>query len=292
MRMSRRVLFAVSFVMSVFGQVDPARAVENRLNIHLELGPNLTLDQPGFQGTEKQALVATGGLHLRFTFEYALSEWLGLEAGWSPDLLVAQFESRITGRQSVVLGARFRPWWSRSNQYLLQRNNSAKLGISDLLSDVWVDAHAGISGGNGTRFGFDVGAGTRLPLISPVQIGVFVRYAQLFAIDGTFDDPTYKQISLGVTVSLGFLPVHREADSDSDGVPDSRDRCPETPAGATVNDVGCPMRKSSEPPPRCSDTDLDGVCDGEDNCPDTPLGTKVDTHGCPVDGSGAPPPSE
>ena len=45
-----------------------------------------------------------------------------------------------------------------------------------------------------------------------------------------------------------FLPISYqllftgggERDSDSDGVPDSRDQCPNTPPGTTVNSVGCP----------------------------------------------------
>ena len=45
-----------------------------------------------------------------------------------------------------------------------------------------------------------------------------------------------------------FLPISYqllftgggERDSDGDGVPDSRDQCPNTPAGTAVNSVGCP----------------------------------------------------
>jgi len=62
-------------------------------------------------------------------------------------------------------------------------------------------------------------------------------------------------------------PVDR--DSDGDGVPDSRDRCPGTPAGVRVDSSGCPI-----------DSDGDGVIDGRDKCPDTPKGEKVDADGC------------
>jgi OOP family OmpA-OmpF porin len=50
---------------------------------------------------------------------------------------------------------------------------------------------------------------------------------------------------------------------------DGIDQCPNTPKGATVNDVGCP-----------SDSDGDGVFDGIDQCPGTPKGLKVDAKGC------------
>jgi OOP family OmpA-OmpF porin len=62
-----------------------------------------------------------------------------------------------------------------------------------------------------------------------------------------------------------------EKDSDGDGVPDSRDRCPNTPKGAPVDSDGCPL-----------DSDGDGVPDYRDNCPGTPKGAKVDPNGCEI----------
>lgn len=61
------------------------------------------------------------------------------------------------------------------------------------------------------------------------------------------------------------------ADSDGDGVPDDRDRCPRTPAGVEVDMNGCPL-----------DSDGDGVPDYKDRCANTPAGVKVDANGCPV----------
>lgn len=59
-------------------------------------------------------------------------------------------------------------------------------------------------------------------------------------------------------------------DRDGDGVPDNRDRCPDTPAGVKVDANGCPL-----------DTDGDGVYDYLDKCPGTPKGVRVDKNGCP-----------
>ncbi|MFC0268467.1 OmpA family protein [Kushneria aurantia] len=67
----------------------------------------------------------------------------------------------------------------------------------------------------------------------------------------------------------------REMDSDNDGVPDSRDQCPNTPAGVAVDANGCPI-----------DTDGDGVPDYMDQCPGTPAGVEVDSRGCPLDSDG------
>uniref|UniRef100_A0A832I6U9 OmpA family protein n=1 Tax=Eiseniibacteriota bacterium TaxID=2212470 RepID=A0A832I6U9_UNCEI len=64
-------------------------------------------------------------------------------------------------------------------------------------------------------------------------------------------------------------------DADADGVPDKRDRCPNTPAGARVDVAGCP-----------ADSDGDGVFDGLDQCDNTPKGATVDARGCPSDADG------
>jgi OmpA-OmpF porin, OOP family len=66
-------------------------------------------------------------------------------------------------------------------------------------------------------------------------------------------------------------PPPVEQDSDNDGVPDSRDKCPGTPAGAPVDKDGCPL-----------DSDMDGIMDFLDMCPGTPAGVPVDENGCPI----------
>jgi len=73
------------------------------------------------------------------------------------------------------------------------------------------------------------------------------------------------------TVVVPAVPV----DSDKDGVPDSIDRCPVTPANLTVDQYGCTL-----------DADRDGVADALDRCWDTPLNTAVDVNGCSL-GAGA-----
>ena len=78
-------------------------------------------------------------------------------------------------------------------------------------------------------------------------------------------------------VLLGYSFGRPPRDSDGDGVPDKRDKCPNTPKGAIVDADGCPK-----------DSDGDGVPDGIDRCPDTPRGAKVDAHGCPEAPKAAP----
>lgn len=89
-------------------------------------------------------------------------------------------------------------------------------------------------------------------------------------------------VGLGLQIPFGGsrpmpapAPAPADPDSDGDGVPDSRDKCPSTPAGVKVDLNGCPR-----------DTDGDGVADHEDKCPNTVRGARVDASGCELDSDG------
>ncbi|MBK9099364.1 MAG: OmpA family protein [bacterium] len=64
-------------------------------------------------------------------------------------------------------------------------------------------------------------------------------------------------------------------DNDRDGVPDYLDQCSDTPANIPVDVDGCPV-----------DSDDDGIPDYLDLCKDTPEGVQVDKRGCPEDSDG------
>ncbi len=78
-----------------------------------------------------------------------------------------------------------------------------------------------------------------------------------------------------ITHSLGIIfNFGSPKDSDKDGVPDKLDKCPDTPAGVSVNAEGCPL-----------DGDGDGIADYLDKCPNK-AGTAI-FNGCPdSDGDG------
>ena len=61
-------------------------------------------------------------------------------------------------------------------------------------------------------------------------------------------------------------------DADGDGVGDGADQCPNTPAGESVNAVGCSNSQL--------DDDSDGVTNDVDQCPNTPVGESVNAVGC------------
>jgi len=91
-------------------------------------------------------------------------------------------------------------------------------------------------------------------------------------------------IDLGTNVALSYFfgdrgtkptPVVAAAaapsDADNDGVVDTKDACPQTPAGVKVDSRGCAL-----------DSDKDGVADHKDQCPNTEAGLKVDETGCAI----------
>ena len=103
------------------------------------------------------------------------------------------------------------------------------------------------------------------------------------AAEGKFYDPSNAASSTGKTIGhelnrtigcpgqpLTGTPcnVPKEADTDGDGVVDSKDKCPKTPAGRKVNADGCEL-----------DRDGDGIVDGDDKCPDVYAKT---ADGCPL----------
>jgi len=81
-------------------------------------------------------------------------------------------------------------------------------------------------------------------------------------------------VGIGLQLMLGEKRAP-DPDSDGDGIPDSRDRCPSTPVGTRVDEYGCEL-----------DSDGDGVVDSKDRCPNTPAGVSVDVNGCAQDSDG------
>jgi len=127
--------------------------------------------------------------------------------------------------------------------------------------------------GSDDEWAFNFGAGAYKDLSDRFSLRADVRGMY---VPGKGDDLTPIG-TLAVVMKLGSLAPKAEPDADGDGVPDSRDKCPGTPAGRKVDANGCEL-----------DSDGDGVVDALDACPNTPPGTKVDSRGCPPP---APPPA-
>ncbi|MET0635224.1 MAG: OmpA family protein [Chitinophagaceae bacterium] len=80
----------------------------------------------------------------------------------------------------------------------------------------------------------------------------------------TYTASSYKHHVVGGTIGI-FLGKQAPSDKDRDGVPDSKDKCPEI--------AGLPELKG------CPDTDNDGLGDSEDGCPG--IAGPADNKGCP-----------
>lgn len=86
----------------------------------------------------------------------------------------------------------------------------------------------------------------------------------------TYSDTPNDKFSF-LSLALTHRLSHKPKDSDNDGIPDDRDRCPDTPGSAKF--FGCP------------DTDGDGIPDYVDRCPTIP--GPAGSRGCPdSDGDG------
>lgn len=183
--------------------------------------------------------------------------------------------SQLTGILVGVIGEYYYSPEYRFQPYLL-----AGFGV-----DLWkLKVRATDKSYKSTDLNFKIGTGLFIPLTEQLAIDIQGKASFEFANLSTdlpigFYGPGdwskyserpflgYFEPSIGLTLSFGGA-----LDSDRDGVPDGRDKCPATPVGAKVDKVGCPI-----------DSDGDGVPDGLDKCPDTPKGATVDKDGCPMD---------
>jgi OOP family OmpA-OmpF porin len=89
----------------------------------------------------------------------------------------------------------------------------------------------------------------------------------------TAPEPEQKQEQKQEPAEEKDMEIVQRIDSDGDGVSDDKDKCADSPAGAIIDEYGCPK-----------DSDNDGVYDGLDRCPGTVSGMPVDANGCPVAG--------
>jgi outer membrane protein OmpA-like peptidoglycan-associated protein len=232
---------------------------------------------------------------------YQWLEWLGLEAAGG----VASTRENVVGGADVSFwhasgNAVFLPWRGvRGGPFL-----TAGFGLSQLESD---DATAlfniaAMGPGQVKQGNLEIGGGLNLWATERWGLRLEARGLAWIGQDDIAQPLTHTIVtSAGLQYAFGARP----RDTDGDGVPDRRDRCPGTPKGAIVDAAGCPsdgdrdgvldgLDACSGTPKGCVidargcplDADGDGVCDGLDTCPDTPKGATVDAGGCTSDGDG------
>ncbi|MBI4634271.1 MAG: outer membrane beta-barrel domain-containing protein [Deltaproteobacteria bacterium] len=130
------------------------------------------------------------------------------------------------------------------------------------------------------KLAVDYGAGLKFFLTENLALRADVRHVLpfndryhnlLYTVGLTFSFGGEKKSVVASRAAEPAAPIEVVRDSDGDGVPDTLDKCPGTPAGVKVDKDGCPL-----------DSDRDGVLNYLDKCPDTPKGTAVDADGCPL----------
>lgn len=156
------------------------------------------------------------------------------------------------------------------------------------------DQFDGNDGGSRSSPYADLGAGAIVRLARHLGLRAEGRYYALFNVnedtEGSKDFLGDFRVNVGIQYAFGDIIPSTEPrkpvltsttpepvaplDSDGDGVPDTLDECPGTPAGVAVNAKGCPID---------GDSDGDGVPDSIDKCPGTLKGFKVDAVGCIVE---------
>ncbi len=231
----------------------------------------------------------------RFGYQYGALWGLELATGATPTS--EDVESGATGAFSHVSGnLMLYPWSGKlGGPYLFAGLGAGRLSATQIVinSDGKVHLNQGLLEG---------GAGLRYWLTDNLGLRIEGRAMHWLPKDSK-GAPTVNYVSLSGGLTLAICA--RGRDTDGDGVPDSRDKCPDTPAGAKVDAKGCPIDSDgdavfdgidqcSDTPRGCtvdakgcpSDADGDGVCDGVDTCPDTPRGCTVDAKGCPSDADG------
>jgi OOP family OmpA-OmpF porin len=246
-----------------------------------------------------------GGAHFGYSFE----------GGFRPEISLAYSSNDIeTVRQND--GSVIHPQGASFDAMRAMANGWFDINLGPVAP--YLGAGAGFqetkfkSGGSDvsdTTFAYQYGGGIGFALGSDWNLSIDYRYvvADKPTFSGQNDIPVesqYKGQTLGLGLRYNFGPANG-TDSDGDGVPDRKDKCPNTPKGVQVYSDGCPMDLDGDGVPdyldKCPgtphglhvnaqgcefDSDGDGIADSRDQCPGTPRGVRVNPQGCPLDGDG------
>jgi OOP family OmpA-OmpF porin len=137
-------------------------------------------------------------------------------------------------------------------------------------------SYTGQTGNTDSAF-LDAGIGAKIPFNDMFALKLEAVYMMKYN-DARYDNNL--AVLAGLNIAFGqkaqkAAPVEVDGDDDNDGVLNSLDKCPTTPAGTKVNAEGCFID---------GDDDNDGILNSADACAATPAGKTVDSTGCEVDG--------
>lgn len=198
-----------------------------------------------------------GGLQL--TIGRYVTDWLALEGVLGSSSLSGSDDLSLTefGVNAVL---------SPSREQRISPYFTLGFGVLDASSDLFIDDTAAFTN-LGIGLNWRVGDG-------PLAVRLEHRMRSSDEDSRNLSD---RITTVGLSFAFGAkaapMPVvAADPDSDGDGVRDSMDACPNTPAGHKVDSRGCSL-----------DSDGDGVVDADDQCPNTYRGATVDAKGCELD---------
>jgi len=292
--MKKLTLFFVAtlLTLSVFAQ-----NADNKWALGLGAGPYFSYRHELLGGNEHNAWKSPA-----FTPELYLSRFLSpsFDAYLKSNLGIRKFNEE-TGTDFVNMALNLR--YKLANDKLFSSDAKIQPYLfagPTLLSDnkdKKLDFNAGLG------FKFPVSGKTSIYLEGKYMDGLKPTMEKEYKPHGITD---IKDNIYAVTAGLEF-GLGKAKDSDGDGVPDRKDKCPNTPAGVAVDADGCPLDRDGDGVPDykdhcpdtpglaslngCPDKDGDGIADHLDECPDVPGLKKF--NGCPdTDGDGVPDPKD
>jgi hypothetical protein len=244
-----------------------------------------------------EELMGTSDPDLESTVGLRIGGGVRPHVNWFVDGQLAEFDTETFAGDGRMLAARGGAEWIFRPDRRVNPFFCAGWGYMDITFDSATDFFSAFA---------SLGFGQHVDLDWATRLRWEIRVDHTLADAGLRGhDMTQVQVNLGVNWRLGG----RRVDTDTDGVRDRRDGCPDTPRGAEVDASGCPtdgdgdgvwdgLDLCPQTPPQHSvqssgcvaDADLDGVPDERDACPQTPAGAAVDDAGCApdMDGDGVP----
>lgn len=226
----------------------PALAEEGLVNAHLGLGVGVLANDTAVDGVQR------AGLDFSLKVDVPVHRWVAPQLGYGLVYLPGSGGAE-SGVHLMMVGARVR---LLNDEKGFLSNLWPRGPRGNAWGNLWVElglgyAHAPTVAGGSNWFALEVGVGYEFSLASPLQIGPYVSYRQLF-VKQTY--PAF--VCIGVSISFGYpkkLPkkirrerprpqprpnvVGRQGDRDGDAVGDAIDKCPSTPPGVRVDEDGC-----------------------------------------------------